>query len=168
MRPQPTESAPFYHGYIDKVPGDNGLGALFATEQQLQAIFSEMTEAQWSHRYAPGKWSPKELLGHLIDTERIFAYRALCIARGDQTPLPGFEQDDYVATGRHHERSPESLLKERKAVRESTHLLFETFSQAQLSQLGTASNAPVTPRAILFILAGHDLHHLSVLKDRYL
>ena len=168
MRPQPNEVHPYFFLYIDKVKGEDGIQALEETEVAVQATFSSLTEEQWSHRYAPGKWSPKEMLGHLIDSERVFLFRALSAARGEKQPLPGYEQDDYVLTSGHHERTGASLLEERKLVRASGLILFRTMTETQLHTMGTANNAPVNANAILFLTAGHDLHHLEVLKERYL
>ena len=105
MRPKPFESHPWFHPYIAAVPEDNGIDALLASEKVIQRIFGDLTPEQWAFRYQAFKWSPKQMLGHLIDAERIFAYRALCIARGDTTSLPGFEETDYAAAGKFDDRS---------------------------------------------------------------
>jgi len=120
------------------------------------------------YRYADGKWTIKEIIQHLMDAERIFTYRALRIARKDQTPLPGFEQDDYVLPSQANKRSMEDLLNEFKAIKMATVSLYDSFSEEMLMELGTASNNPISVRAIGFIIMGHEIHHCDVIKDRYL
>ena len=120
------------------------------------------------YRYDKGKWTIKEVIQHLMDAERIFAYRALRIARQDQTPLPGFEQNDYVQPSQANERSLDDLINEFKAIRASTVALFNSFTDKMLLAKGTASNSPVSVRAIGFIIMGHEIHHCQVIKERYL
>jgi uncharacterized damage-inducible protein DinB len=167
-RPSPHEAANFYFRYIQMVPGDDFLKVLRENATHTPAFLSNLTSAQWNHRYAPGKWSIKELMVHVIDSERIFTYRALCIARGDQSPLPGFEQNDYVPLSKATERSADSIIREYQAVRNATVELFTHFDDEMLARMGTASGMPVSALALGFIVAGHELHHLSILKERYL
>lgn len=167
-RPAPHEAAKFFFRYIQQVPEDDFLKVLRENATHIPAFLSKLTAAQWDHRYAPGKWSIKEMMVHVIDSERIFTYRALCIARGDQTPLPGFEQNDYVPLSKATERSPESIIREYQAVRNATIELFTHFDDEMLSQIGRASGMPVSALALGFIVAGHELHHLNILKERYL
>ena len=167
-RPARGEYAPFYQPYLDAVPdGDivktlrEGLEAtLFA----LRAVPEERAE----HRYAPGKWTLREVLGHILDTERVFSYRALRIARGDATPLPGIEQDDYVREGRFERRPLGELIEEYEFVRRANLLLFNSFDENELGRQGTASGHGVSVRALVWIVAGHERHHLNTLRDRYL
>lgn len=167
-RPASTEYAPYYQKYIDLVKGDNPIKALQDQIIAMQAFLSEIPEEKENYRYAEGKWSIKEVIGHLTDTERVFGYRALCIARKDKTKFPGFEENDYVANGNFQKRSFYNLVHEFNLVRESHLALFKTFDEEALSQVGTANNLPISVRAIIFIMAGHELHHLNVIRERYL
>ncbi len=146
---------------------EDALQALTDGRDHLNALLSEWPPERWDFRYAPGKWSVKEILLHLIDSERVFAYRALCIARGEQTPLPGFEQDDYVPLSGAEGRSPESLLEEYRAVREATLSLFRHLPEESLTRIGKASDNPLSARAAAWIIAGHEVHHLRVIEERY-
>lgn len=134
----------------------------------ITAFLQDIPEEKWSYRYAEGKWTIAELVLHLVDAERIFAYRALRIARKDQTPLPGFEENDYVIHSKASSRSKDSLMKELKAVQEATRLLFESFDEEQLECSGTASGGTTYVRGIGFIIIGHGLHHRNILRERYL
>ena len=118
--------------------------------------------------YAPGKWTIKQVLGHVLDGERIFAYRAVCVARGETAPLPGFEQDDYVAGGSFNERTLNSLLEELRAVRQSTIALLENLPQQAWMRKGNANKYAVSVRGIAFMVAGHELHHVKILREKYL
>lgn len=164
----PSEFNPYYTTYINLVETLDIVEALQHNYQafitQLQAIPKEKE----LYAYLPGKWTIKELILHIIDAERIFAYRALRIARMDATPLAGFEEDDYVKYSNANARSMDSLLQEFIAVRQSTIALFQSFTDEMLVHKGTASNSVVSVRAIGFIIAGHCIHHLSVLQQRYL
>ncbi|MBP6181678.1 DinB family protein [Flavobacterium sp.] len=123
---------------------------------------------KFDYRYAEGKWTIKDIIQHIIDTERIFAYRALRISRNDKTPLPGFEENDFVANTNANDRNIQDLLAELSAVRHTTLFLFKSFSEEQLKRIGTASNAYISVRAIGFIIIGHQKHHQKVFQDRYL
>jgi len=166
-RPDPTEYAEFYANYISKVPGTDVLGVLESQRLQMLQLFAGRSERDGSFRYAPGKWTVKEVLGHITDTERIFTYRALRIARGDQTPLPGFEQDDYVRSGAFGERSLADLAEEFGAVRSASIVLFRSFKEEAWPRRGVASQKEVTVRALAFITAGHQMHHRIILEERY-
>ena len=166
-RPEPTEFAEYYGKYVSKVPGTDVLGVLESQRVQMQNLFGARSERDGSFRYAPGKWTVKEVLGHITDTERIFTYRALRIARGDQTPLPGFEQDDFVKNGAFSERSLADLAEEFAAVRSASLTLFRSFPEAAWSRRGVASQKEVTVRALAFITAGHQIHHRLVLEEHY-
>lgn len=167
-RPGTDEYAPYYGTYIGKVP-EGDLRALLATQLgETLALIRSIPEARGVHRYAPDKWSIKEVIGHLSDSERIFAYRALRIGRGDTTPLPGFEQNDYVPTGRFDARTLRDLADELAAVRQATIQLFAHLDEAALERRGTASGKPVSVRALAYIIAGHERHHVGIIKTRYL
>jgi hypothetical protein len=166
-RPAPTEYASFYHKYVELVPGNDIVPVLEAQRLQMIQLFAARSEREGNFRYAPDKWTVKEVLGHITDTERIFAYRALRIARADATPLSGFEQDDYVRTGGFGERSLADLAEECAAVRSATVALFRPLSEDAWSRRGVANKNEVTVRALAFIIAGHELHHREILKERY-
>lgn len=167
-RPGTDEYAPYYGTYIGKVP-DGDLRAMLASQLvETLALVRSIPESRGGHRYAPDKWSIKGVLGHLADSERIFSYRALRIGRGDTTPLPGFEQDDYVPMGNFDARTLRDLADELAAVRQATLHLFAHLDQAAFERRGTASGKPVSVRALAYIIAGHELHHVGILKTRYL
>lgn len=167
-RPEPQEYAPFYAGYVAKVIGDDPLVPLREQRDGALALLRGLGEERGDHRYAPGKWSVKELLGHVVDTERVFAYRALCIARGEAQNLPGFDQDTYVAAARFDQRRLASLVEEYESVRQATLTLFASFTETEWRREGTANGRDVSVRALAFITAGHEAHHLGILRDRYL
>ena len=166
-RPEPTEYAEFYANYISKVPGSDVLGVLESQRLQMLQLFAARSERDGSFRYAPAKWTVKEVLGHITDTERIFTYRALRIARGDQTPLPGFEQDDFVKNGAFSERTLANLAEEFVLVRAASLALFRSFPEQAWLRRGVASQKEVTVRALAFITAGHQIHHRLILEERY-
>lgn len=168
MKPEANEYAPYYGKYVELVPAGEITGTLKAQAEQTLALLRSLDEAQGLHAYAPGKWTIKQLLGHVIDTERIFAYRLLCIGRNDRTPLPGFEQDDYVASTDFNARPLASLIDELAAVRQATVQLSQHFTDAEWQRRGTASEKEITARALAHIIAGHELYHLDILKTRYL
>jgi hypothetical protein len=166
-RPKAGEYAEFYANYISKVPGTDVLGVLEAQRPQMLHLFAGRSERDGGFRYGPGKWTVKEVLGHITDTERIFTYRALRIARGDATPLPGFEQDDFVRNGGFAARTLADLAEEFGAVRSASITLFRSFDEEALSRRGVASDKQVTVRALGFITAGHQIHHRMILEERY-
>ena len=168
QRPQPEECAPYYHLYIQQVEGNNILNSLSNQKEQTLEFLRGLEPPVWSHRYASDKWTVKELMLHVIDTERIFAYRALRIARNDQTPIEGFEQDDYVPFSGADARNPTSIIEEYAAVREASLQLFRQFSPEMWSRQGIASSRPFTARSLAYITAGHELHHLRILREKYL
>ena len=168
-KPLPGEYDPYAIMYIKLLPDDGLILRHLRTnaETTIQLLRS-LTAEQWMHRYAAGKWTVKEILLHIIDDERIYAYRALRFARNDATKLPGFDQDPYAAASKANERSPESLMDEYTAVRNSTLSLFENLPDDAWMRSGTANNHSVTVRALIYHLAGHELHHLNILKEKYL
>lgn len=167
-RPSPDEYAPYYGAYVDLLPDVDVLQLLAEQKEETLALLRGLGDEQAGFAYAAGKWSIKEVIGHIIDTERVFAYRGLCFARGDNTPLPGFEQDDYVLGGDFNARSRDNLAAEFEHLRMSNIYLFSTWSAAVQARRGVANNKSVTARAIPWILAGHERHHLNVLRERYL
>jgi hypothetical protein len=167
QRPQAEEHNPYYSRYIDLVPDADILDTLRRQVKETRAIIERLTEEQGNYRYAPGKWSVKEVLGHLSDTERVFGYRALRVARNDQTPIEGFEQDDYVRFGPFMRRPLVELIDEFAAVRQCSILLFSELDEEAWGRRGTANNSVISVRAIAYVMAGHELHHRSVLKEKY-
>ena len=167
VRPQAGEYAPYYEKYISLVPGNDVLGAMEAQRLLMLQLFAAHSERDGNFRYAADKWMVKEVLGHVNDSERVFAYRALCIARGEQNQLPGFEQDDYVRTGKFGERTLASLGEEFAHIRNSSIALFRSLGKEAWQRRGTANKNEVTVRALAFIIAGHELHHRLILEDRY-
>jgi uncharacterized damage-inducible protein DinB len=167
-RPEPFDYAPYYGKYIALVP-DGDLAVILSRQiDATSALLSPLSEQQAAYAYAPGKWSIKEVLGHLMDTERIFGYRALRIARNDKTPLPGYEQDDYVATANFNARSMSSLLEEFAAVRKASVELFKHFTEEEWIRRGTANQVEMTALSLGYVVAGHELHHVDVVRKRYL
>jgi hypothetical protein len=167
-RPESTEYAPYYEQYIKLVPDGDIISILDSQLESTLSLLRTLPEAKSSSAYAPGKWTIKEVLGHIIDTERVFTYRALCIGRNDKTPLPGFEQDDYVAGTHFNERPLQTLLEELAAVRRAGVTLFKHFSEEEWSRRGTANLKEITTRALVYNISGHERHHLNILKTRYL
>ena len=158
----------FYHKYINQLKEDDLKKALNANTETAIQFLKSIPEEKWSHRYAEGKWSISEMIQHIIDGERIFSYRALCFARGEKTPLPGFEENDYAAASKADKRSKEELIEEFETVRKGVEQLFASFDDEQLSSVGVANNNPISVNAIGFIIPGHVQHHINVLKERYL
>ena len=167
-RPQSNDYAPYYEKYVMLVPDGDFLEILETQLRQLKQLLQPLTDAQADFRYSPGKWSIKEVLGHINDAERIFAVRILRIARGDQTPLPGFEQDDYVKVSNAASRKLSDLLEEFTAIRRATIALIRSLDDASWLRRGTASGKEVSVLAIAFIIAGHTLHHHAIFEEKYL
>jgi uncharacterized damage-inducible protein DinB len=166
-RPGIDESAPFYHGYIAKVPGERIGEYLSSQLNEVERLLAPLDDAAARFRYAPEKWSVKEVLGHICDAERIFAYRLLRIARADATPLPGFDEDAYVPPAEFDARPLAELLREFQAVRASTIALVEGLPSPAWERRGQASGKNISTRAIAYIMVGHVTHHLGVLQERY-
>ncbi len=167
-RPQASEYAPFYERYIAMVPDGEIAETLETQRKETKLLLGGLSENEAEFRYAEGKWSVKEVLGHISDTERIFAYRMLRIARGDQTPLAGFEQDDYVKSGSFQARTLADLLEEFMVVRQASNVLIRSFDAAAWLRRGVANQKEISVRALAYILAGHERHHRQVLQERYL
>ena len=166
-RPEPTEYAPPFHTYVTQVPEGDVVSLLRIDGRELVDAIGRIPEARGGHRYGPDKWSIREVIGHLIDAERIFSYRALRIARGDQTPLPGFDENTYVAAAGSDDRTLVELTRELAAVRESTVLMLESFRDQFWARTGNANGAAMSVRALAYVLAGHPRHHLRILRERY-
>ena len=167
-RPSTDEYGEWYAGYVAAVPEGDVLQFLATQGEETAATLGAVPESKAGFRYAPGKWSIRELTGHLADAERIFSYRALRFARGDTAPLPGFDENVYVQESRFDSRTLASLVAELRAVRRSTLALIEGFDASVLERRGTASNAVMSVRALVYVIAGHERHHRDVLRERYL
>lgn len=167
-KPQPGEYSPMAAGYVAKVPSGPILDILEYLRDSTYSFFSRMTEEQANYAYEPGKWTIKEVLAHMIDTERVFSFRAFCFSRGEQQPLPGFSQDDYMRHANIDHRTIQDLAEEFKAVRTSTLYVYNSLTDEQAMLIGNASNHPVSVRALVYMTAGHELHHLDILKQRYI
>ena len=167
-RPDPSEYAAFYAGYIARVPDGDLVGALEANLEEFVRTIGAVAEVRGGFAYAPGKWTLKEVIGHVIDGERVFSYRAMRIARGDDTPLPGFDEQAWVPQSGANDRTIADLLAELRAVRAATIALLRHLPADSVTRRGTASGNGVTVRALAWIIAGHPMHHLSILRERYL
>lgn len=165
--PQPDEYGEFYQNYINLVDSPNVIQSLIQQGQQVYTIIQKLTQEEASYRYAENKWSVQEVIGHLVDTERIMAYRALCISRGEQKSLPGYDQDDYVREADFDHRSLQNLSTEYDALRNANISMFSSFNKEQIQRKGTANNTTVSVRALAYIIAGHEKHHLNVLEEKY-
>lgn len=158
----------YYENYYRHVSRDRHiLDILTAQKDEVLQLLSGLTPEQQAYSYAPGKWTVKEVIGHCVDTERIFSYRALCFARGEQQNLPGYDENLFTAAGRFNERSLESILSEFRSLRESNLVLFNSFSEEDMLKGGVASGYNNAVNSIIYVLAGHLQHHVSILKERY-
>lgn len=162
------EMAAFYRPYVERCPGEDLFAALRSSSDENRALFERITPELADLRYAPGKWTIKEVIQHWIDTERIFAYRALRFARNDRTSLPGFDENAYVEQASTATRRSEDLFKEATVVREATIQLYQSFDETMLMRVGTANDNPFSVRALGWIIAGHNLHHARIINERYL
>jgi len=167
-RPEKTEYDPYYERYVSLVAEGDIIGTLGAQSTHLHDLFTGLPEEKGEFRYAEGKWSIKELLGHLIDGERMFAYRLFRISRGDETPIEGFEQDGYIENAHSNDRSFADLLEEFSLLRRANMIFFKNLDDTAWFRIGTANNAKISVRALVYIMAGHIEHHLAILKERYL
>jgi hypothetical protein len=166
-RPEMQEYNAFYAGYIGLVPAGDVEGTLLSQFEHTMQRFAALPEDKSTYRYETGKWSVAEVLGHITDTERVMSYRLLRVARGDRTPLPGFDQDVFVLGARFDEVPTAQLLSEYEAVRRSTLALLKGMSNEALAQVGNVNQFDITCRALVYIIAGHERHHLNVLAERY-
>lgn len=167
-RPLPGEYAEAYAPYFADA-GDGDVLAQFQTQtEEVVALFAGLSETQAAFRYAPGKWSLKDLLQHLCDSDRIFAYRCLCVGRGDTTPLPGFDENAYTAAAHADARTMAELVADWRAARGASLALFRSLSDAAWMNRGTTNGRAITTRCIPYICAGHVAHHVAVIRERYL
>ncbi|MBD0331217.1 MAG: DinB family protein [Chitinophagaceae bacterium] len=157
----------FYHSYVTLVKQDN-ISKAFSKHSDAISFLKKIPKKKWDYRYAEGKWSIKQLIQHVIDAERIFSYRALRIARKDTTPLPAFDEEKFAAVSKADKRTKKDLIRELETVQQSSRRLFESFDEEQLQAGGTVSNNSIDVNAIGFVIIGHTLHHLNILKERYL
>ena len=167
-RPDESEYLPYYGKYIGLVPDGDLLQTLRSQLDETLALVRSLPPEMGGHRYAPGKWTIREVLGHIIDTERIFAYRAMRIARGDQTPIEGFDENAYAAASDADARTLADLADELEHLRLGNLHFFRALTDEALARRGTANGAEVSARALAWILAGHELHHRGLLRERYL
>jgi len=158
----------YYHKYVN-LAIDNDIDTAFEKHQkELVSFLKSVPKKKWNYRYAEGKWSIKEVVQHIIDAERVFAYRALCFARKDETPLPSFDENLFAANSKAEDRTKKDLLKELEAVQKSSAQLFKSFDEEQLEQSGVASGKSVYVKGVAYILLGHSLHHKNILREKYL
>ncbi len=167
-RPNSSEYAPYFDKYISMVPEGEIVATLGKQIESTLSLIRGLSEGQGDLRYAPGKWSVKELIGHVIDTERIFAYRALRFARNDATPLSGFDENSFVANAGFGSRSLTDLTEEFESTRKSNLYLFKNLDGDSWLRRGPANNNEISARALAYIIAGHELHHMGILRSRYL
>ena len=167
-RPDLTRVPEYYHKYINQVEGDDLAKVFKAQTKSLLKFLDEIPKKKRDHKYAEDKWTIKEVLQHIIDAERVFAYRALCFARKDATPLPSFDENNYAASAKVENRKWKDLVNEFAAVRRSTQIMFDSFDEEQLETSGTASGKSVYVLGIGYIIAGHANHHINITKERYL
>ena len=166
-KPAPGDYAPYAEQYVVLVHGEDIVGALEIQLKQTTTLFSGRSERDGNFRYAPDKWTVKEVVGHVADTERVFAYRAMRFARGDQTPLAGFEQEDYVRAAHFGTRTLADLVEEYVDVRHASLSLFRSLDEEAWQRRGVASDNSVTVHALAYLIAGHELHHRKILEERY-
>jgi len=168
IKPTVGEYPSYFESYIDQVPEGNLLDILISQLEETTEFLTTLEDEQWNYRYATGKWTIKEVLGHVSDTERIMSYRLLRMSRGDQTPLQGYDEDEYVKEASFQNQSTVDLIEEFRAVRNSTYTLLRGLSEEDWLRKGVANDKEISVRAIAFIIAGHELHHVKIIKERYL
>ena len=166
-RPQPTEYAPAFQNYMSHVTETDILPAMRSQIDAIESLLDGVTPEHEMFRYGEDKWSIREVVGHLIDGERVFGYRALCIARGETQNLPGFDENAYMPNSRYHEVNLEDLLSEFRLVRLSNIAMLRNLDESAWTRIGIANDTPVSVRALAFIMVGHVRHHMGVLRDRY-
>jgi hypothetical protein len=166
-RPRPDEYDKAFERYVRHVPETDVLAALERQPVELAALLATVPPDREKFRYAPGKWTIRGVLGHVLDAERVFGYRALCVARGEKASLPAFEEDDYAARAKHDDRTIASLLEELSILRKSHVLMLGHVDDEAWTRFGSANALPITPRAIAYILVGHPRHHMAVLREKY-
>lgn len=167
MRPAPTDYADFYANYVSLVPEEDVLSAIETQSSETQKLLASVDETRGAYRYEQGKWSVKEVIGHVTDAERVFGYRALCIARGDQSSLPGFDEQEYMRNANFDAWKVGDLAELYAVNRRANIVFFRNLPEEAWDRRGTANNSPVTVRALAYIIAGHERHHVQVLRERY-
>jgi hypothetical protein len=167
QRPRDSEFAPFYAGYVSLVPEGEVLRVLEDQPGEVTRLAASVPRTRETHRYAPGKWSLREVLGHVTDGERVFGYRLFCISRGETASLPGFDEGAYVKASRFDERTLGDLARDFAAIREANLTVLRRLDDAEWDRTGTANGKTVSVRALAYIMAGHVRHHLGILRDRY-
>lgn len=167
-RPEPGEYAPYCEKYVAQITGNDIVSTLDEQCRQMVSLLSRLSEADGDLRYAPEKWSLKGVVGHVCDAERIFAYRALRIARNDPSPLAGFDENDYAKNAPFERRPLANVIEDYRAVRSATLTLFSNLDAAAWTRRGVANQQPVTVRALAYIIAGHELHHRRIVEEKYL
>jgi hypothetical protein len=167
-RPQKTEYPEYFDQYIKLVKSEAVIRIMESQMLELQALLSDLPTDKEDYAYAPGKWTIKEVIGHMIDTERIFGYRALRFARGDKSELPGFDETLYVPQGKFNKRTFYDLAHEFGVVRESNIILFKNLDEEGLSRSGKANGLTISVRALVYAIAGHSAHHVNVIRQKYL
>src|SRR5262245_27640139 len=167
-RPGEGEFAPFYADYVAKVPPGDVRAFLHAQREELAGLLADIPRARWDHRYAPGKWTVREVVGHVVDGEWVFASRAMHFARGNPGPMPGMDQDSFLAHGNYGARTLPSLARELDLLRASSLAQYDAFGSDVFDRRGVVSGHEITVRALLYIIAGHAQHHADVLRERYL
>ena len=167
-RPDPSEHSPFYAGYVAKVPPGDVRAFLHAQRDDLAGLLSDIPRARWDHRYAPGKWTVRELVGHVLDGEWVFASRAIHFARGNPGPMPSMDQDAFMAHGNYGARTLPSLARELDDLRSAGLAQYDSFGPEVFDRRGVASGHEITVRALLYVIGGHAQHHADMLRERYL
>jgi uncharacterized damage-inducible protein DinB len=167
-KPQPGDYSPYFEKYLQQLPDEPLMALLEKQPEQLAGILAEVSEDQAEKPYAPGKWNAKQVLGHMMDTERIMLYRALCISRGEQGSLPGFDENAYVAQADFSSRTVESLLQEYRISRQNSLVFFQNLEEGARQRRGLCNGASTTVNGLLGIMVGHERHHLNLFKERYL
>lgn len=168
IRPTPQEYAAFYAGYVDLVPDGDVVDTLVRGRENTRKLLGGLSSEQAAHRYAPGKWSVKGVLGHIVDAERVFTYRALWFARGGADPLPGWDENAWARESDFDAQTLKDLMRNYEAVRDATLALVRSLPETTWSRTGTANKQPVSVRGLVWVTAGHELHHLKILRERYL
>ena len=166
-RPTETEYATFYRGYVALVPETDIVGVLETQAEEIRRLLATVSPEKETYRYAEGKWSIRQVLGHLVDAERVFGYRAFCFSRGEQAPLPSFDESQYVDAARSDSVPLRELVEELALVRQANLVVLRRLDAREWAHVGTASGKPVSVRALAWIMAGHPRHHLQILRDRY-
>ncbi|WRP05590.1 DinB family protein [Rossellomorea aquimaris] len=167
-KPETNEYPPYYKEYVNNVPDGELLHILDDQQKETMNLLKDLSEETAQYQYAPGKWTIKEVIGHITDTERIMCYRLLSIARGEQEKLPGYNDDEYVRRGQFNRFSLSDLLNQQALVRQHTILLLSSMDEEALRQRGNANGSEVTARALGYIIAGHEVHHRRLIKNKYL